>query len=243
MGGVPHIHSHLEMVYLCSGSAVAVLDGKRYPMAPGDLFLAFPNQIHCYEKTEPVNIYLVIFTGEMHEQLQNLLPGRLPGDPVLKKERLPEDIALRLASLSRMSRSDSPYEKLSATGGLLALLGEVLSLFSYEKAQESHDSVKQILCYCAEHYTEPLTLDTLSKALYLSRFHISHVFTRRIGLTLPQFLGKLRVARACTLLAENMPISQVAFSAGFSSIRTFNRVFAEEKGMTPREYIRSLQKA
>lgn len=241
LGGVPHIHSHLEMVYICSGSAVAELDGKRYPMEPGDLFLAFPNQIHSYEKLEPVNIYLLIFSGELHGQLQQLLNGKIPQCPVLKKNQLPGNIPEQLESLCQLSRSPSAYEKLAATGGLLSFLGQVLPLFSYDPTPENHDSVKQILSYCTEHYTEPLTLDILSKELFLSRFYISHIFSQRMGIRFPKFLGKLRVAKACTLLAENKPISQVAFSSGFSSIRTFNRTFLEEKGMTPRAYIRKCQ--
>ena len=238
LGGVPHIHSHLEMVYLCSGSAVAELDGNRWPMEPGDLFLAFPNQIHCYEKREPVNIYLVIFSADIHTQLQKLLSGRIPRCPVLKKDDLPTDICATLEMLSCQFRADSNYERLCATGGLLSLLGRVLPLFSYQEAPGDQDSVKRILSYCTSHFTEPLTLDVLSRELYLSRFYISHIFTKRMGVRFPEFIGKLRVERACSLLAEGRPISQVDFSAGFSSTRTFNRTFLAEKGMTPREYAR-----
>lgn len=236
LGSVPHIHSHLEMVYICSGRAVAELDGKRWSMEPGDLFLAFPNQIHCYEKLEPVSIYLLIFSGEIHSQLQMLLSGRIPVCPVLKKAELPEDIVEGLDTLCRLSQSQSPHERLSATGRLLDLLGQLLPLFTYQAAPEDHDSVKRILHYCMDHFTEPLTLDTLSRELYLSKFYISHVFTKRMGISFPRFLGKLRVDYACQLLRKKQPVTQVAFSSGFSSIRTFNRVFAAEKGISPREY-------
>lgn len=242
LGGVPHIHSHLELVYLCSGSAVAELDGNQWELEPGDLFLAFPNQIHSYEKREPVNIYLVIFSCDIHPQLQKLISGRIPQCPVLKKDVLPAELSGQLACLARQSRSDSAYEKLEATGGLLTFLGQILPLFSYQEAPGDQDSVKKILSYCTSHYTEPLTLDVLSRELYLSRFYISHIFTKRMGIRFPEFLGKLRVDRACSLLLEEVPISQVAFSSGFSSIRTFNRTFRAEKGMTPREYIQSHQK-
>lgn len=241
LGGVPHIHSHLELVYLCQGSAYAELDGKRWFIEQGDLFLAFPNQIHRYEKQGPVSIYLMIFSADIHPQLQKLLLGRIPQCPVLKKASLPKDILEKLQVLCRLSRSDSAYERLSATGNILSFLGQILPLFSYEETPEDHDSIKNILSYCTEHYTEPLTLDTLAKALYLNKFYISRVFTKRMGISFSRFLGKLRVDRACKLLSEKMPISQAALSCGFSSIRTFNRTFSLEKGMTPREYVRHCQ--
>ena len=156
---------------------------------------------------------------------------------VLKKEQLPEGIADRLAGISSLSRSESRHARLEATGQLLTFLGQVLPLFSYRKAPADYDSVKRILAYCMDHYTEPLTLDILAGELYLSKYHISHLFTRRMGISFPRFLGKLRVEHACRLLSRKLPVAQVALDAGFSSVRTFNRVFAREQGMTPREYM------
>ena len=44
----PHIHTHLELVYLLKGSSMATVDGKEYLLEAGDIFLAFPHQIHSY---------------------------------------------------------------------------------------------------------------------------------------------------------------------------------------------------
>ena len=236
LGSIPHIHSHLEMVYICQGSAIATADDRSFEIGPGDLFLAFPNQIHYYEKREPVNIYLTIFSDAIHPQLQALLAGKLPVCPVLKKQVLPPDLPRELGDVSRLFRSASAYDRMTATGRLLAILGQLLPLFSYRQAPEDHDSVKRILGYCMEHYTEPLTLDTLARELYLSKFYISHVFTGRMGISFPRFLGKLRIDHACRLLEKKVPVTQAAFGAGFSSVRTFNRTFQTEKGLTPREY-------
>jgi AraC-like DNA-binding protein len=236
LGNIPHIHSHLEMVYICQGSAIATADDRSFEIGPGDLFLAFPNQIHYYEKREPVNIYLTIFSDAIHPQLQALLAGRLPVCPVLKKQVLPQSLPEELAAVSRLSRSSSAYDRMAATGQLLAILGRLLPLFSYREAPEDHDNIKRILGYCMEHYTEPLTLDILARELYLSKFYISHVFTGRMGISFPRFLGKLRVDHACKLLEKKVSVTQAAYAAGFSSVRTFNRVFQNEKGLSPREY-------
>lgn len=243
LGNVPHIHSHLEMVYICQGSAIATVNEQAFSLDPGDLFLAFPNQIHYYEKQGPVNVYLVIFSDAIHPQLEALLTGKLPVCPVLKRQALPAGLPEQLEQISMLSRSESAYERMEATGQLLIFLGKVLPLFSYRDAPADHDSVKRILSYCMDHYTQPLTLDILARELYLSKFYISHVFAKRMGISLPKFLGRLRIDHACRLLLDSVSVTQAAFSAGFSSVRTFNRVFLEEKGLTPREYIRFHKKS
>ena len=40
------------------------------------------------------------------------------------------------------------------------------------------------------------------------------------------FINRLRIEHACNLLERGSNITDIAFSSGFSSIRTFNRILA-----------------
>lgn len=240
LGKLPHIHTHLEMVFLRQGRSVAILDRQRYEIEAGDLFLAFPNQIHYYEDQEPLKLTIAIFSPEIHRQLEKLLTGRIPVCPVLKKDTLPKNTEALLYGIWKKKRSDSPFDRLQATGQLLSFLGEILPLFEYHEVEGDPDSVARILSYCSEHYTEALTLEVLSKELFLSKFYISRVFRERMKFGFSEFIGSLRVNYVCDRLDAGVPITEAALSAGFSSIRTFNRVFLKMMGMTPREYAKSI---
>lgn len=233
LGRTPHIHSHLELVYIRSGKAVAILENRRYELGPGDLFLAFPNQIHYYEVIEPVQIFLVIFSAGMHRELETLLEHKIPVCPVIHPEHA-ESILCRLYD---KRQSKDPYQRLGVTGGLLVFLSDILPLFAYTPITADSDSVQKIIAYCLENFTRPLTLATLSKDLYLSRYYISHVFSKRMGTGFNHFINSLRITQAKQELLAGKPVSQAALDCGFSSIRTFNRVFRENIGMTPREYV------
>lgn len=241
LGKLPHIHTHLELIYMRKGKSVAILDGQRHEMETGDLFLAFPNQVHYYEDQEPIQIFISIFSPSLHRQLDKMLAGKIPLSPVLKKEVLPPNTEEILQEILTKSRFGDGYDKLSATGQLLSFLGKILPLFEYQDVLGDQDSVKRILAYCSEHYTEPLTLDVLSEELYLSKFYISRVFRERMHYSFTEFIGNLRVSYACDLLQSDQSITQAALSSGFSTIRTFNRVFLKVMGMTPREYIKQNQ--
>ena len=134
--------------------------------------------------------------------------------------------------------SEAPFDKITAKGALLALLGELLSFITFTDAPADYDSVKNVLLYCSENYTEPLSLDTLSRELHLSRYYISHIFSDKLQVSFTDFINTLRVEHACSLLGKGANITEIALASGFASVRTFNRVFAEEMGMTPREYIK-----
>lgn len=238
LGGRSHIHTHLELVYICGGRAAVTVDGQEYPLLPGDLSLAFPNQLHFYRVLEPVNVFLVIFSPDMHPQLTKLLSGHVPACPVLKQQDLPEDTEQRLRALHQNYRSKTDYDRMNATGQLLSFLAEVLPAFSYVEDPADYDAMRRILKYCADHYLEPVSLDTAAQALYLNKYYISHMFQKRTGFTFNTFIGSLRIDHACRLMEQGVSVSEAALSASFSTVRTFNRVFLKHLHMPPREYLR-----
>ena len=136
------------------------------------------------------------------------------------------------------NESETPFDKIIAKGALLAILGDLLNHTTLTDAPADYDSVKNVLLYCSENYTEPLSLELLSKKLHLSRYYISHIFSDKLQVSFTDFVNTLRVEHACSLLEKGANITEIALASGFSSVRTFNRVFAEEMGMTPREYIK-----
>lgn len=100
------------------------------------------------------------------------------------------------------------------------------------------DTIKNVLKYCMEKYTEPLSLELLSRKLNLNKCYISHIFRERMNMSYKEFINNLRVENACSLLEKNSSITDIAYASGFSSVRTFNRAFLKHLDMTPRDYIK-----
>ena len=98
----------------------------------------------------------------------------------------------------------------------------------------------QISHYVGEHFREPLTLGTLAQELGLNRYHLSHLFSEKIGQSFPAYLARIRFSCACAALAEtDRPITEIAEESGFESQRTFFRVFRQQLGVTPLQYRRA----
>ena len=234
----PHIHPHLEMVYMTEGCTMASLDGKEYPVEKGDLYLSFPNQIHFYHDQGETAEYVLIFAGELFPDFAELFRNKAALDPVVRHDRLPEDLYLRLRQVYERSRSGNANDMVAARGFMLTVLADVLPLMRLTDTPVSQDSIKSVLIYCMENYTEPLTLETLAEDLHLSKYYISHIFQKRLGTGFSEFLNGLRLDHACGLLSRGRSVTEVAYASGFSSIRSFNRIFMEKMGMTPSQYIR-----
>lgn len=239
----PHIHQQLELVYLTEGATVAALDGREFEMEAGDLFLSFPNQIHFYHDRGSTAGFIIIFSAGQFPDLAEVLNGHVPRDPVVPRERVPGDLCRRFPLIIRQIASGGSFDFIAGKGHILTLLGEILPHLELRALPAQPDSIKNILQYCMEKYTQPLTLDALARDMHLNKYYISHLFQSRLGMSFPEFINRLRLEHACERLCGQRSIVDVAFDAGFSSIRTFNRFFIEKMGMTPSEYIRQKKPA
>jgi len=234
----PHIHTHLELIYLEEGSSKAIVDNKDFIIETGDLFLSFPNQIHFYHDRSVVRGYLFIFSPDLFKDFKELFQTQIPCSPIIKRSQLPPDLATRLKKIRSKNCSKSHFEKVAAKGELLSLLAEILPMMKLMNTPTGHDSIKNILLYCSENYTEPLTLEQISRELHLNKYYISHIFNERMNIRFTDFINNLRIEHACSLLERGANITDVALSSGFASVRTFNRVFVQNMKMTPRDYIK-----
>lgn len=109
-------------------------------------------------------------------------------------------------------------------------VGNQLAFQYYHRLQE-------IKRFIEEHYTEEISLKKAARIAGLEKKYFSSFFHRKVGVGFKDWLTHLRVARAMDLLkAEDYTISEVAYSAGFKDIRTFERAFKKYTKRTPRDF-------
>jgi AraC-like DNA-binding protein len=81
-----------------------------------------------------------------------------------------------------------------------------------------------------------ISLPTLAKTCGVSAGHLSRLFHQSTGLTLTEFIGRVRVEHARQLLQkQDQRVTEVAFASGFNSLSQFHRVFRRVFGHSPRE--------
>lgn len=91
--------------------------------------------------------------------------------------------------------------------------------------------------YVRHHLSQPISVEKMAEAFFLSRPHLSAKFRRETGMTLTDFILNEKTEEAKRLLRySDKPQSAISSYLGFSSQGHFAKVFKKYAGMTPNEY-------
>lgn len=95
----------------------------------------------------------------------------------------------------------------------------------------------KILSIIHTGYTRRLTISEIANRCHYSPSHISRYFKKKSGVTVNEYLGKVRMEKAAYLLLETeMRIEDVAASVGFFDTNYFISFFSSYYGKPPKRF-------
>lgn len=118
-----------------------------------------------------------------------------------------------------------------------------LNEFINKKVNLEEDRISIILEYIEEHYDKTLELSDIAKAFNFNYYYLSYYFNNHCKEGFSEYLNRIRIEKACELLKDNnLYVSEISSSIGYSDHSYFCRVFKKITGYTPSRYRRiSLQ--
>ena len=110
-------------------------------------------------------------------------------------------------------------------------------LFCHRQNLVAQERVQKVIAILRENLVAPPTLDQIGAQVGCSPFYLSRTFSKEIGMTLPQFVRKLRMERAADLLrGGKFNVTEAALEVGYSSLSHFSQAFHETFGVCPGLY-------
>ncbi|GGA30359.1 response regulator transcription factor [Paenibacillus physcomitrellae] len=101
--------------------------------------------------------------------------------------------------------------------------------------------VHQVCSLIDQTYHEPITINSLSDQVYLSPNYLRSIFKEKTGMTIHDYLTKIRLDKAKLLLADgSLKVQDIAQRVGYESTSYFISLFLKNQGVTPNEYRKSL---
>ncbi len=253
-----HHHDFYELYFLLAGDVTYTIESRQYHLMPGDMLLISPRELHQICIRPEMSSYeryvlwvdpqlLSQYSTPLSDLTRNLNPAKPNRSNLLRMK--PEDSA-RLQQLFQqlwqVAEADSYGSDLLRSSLLIQLLVTINQLAdrtgdAFQEATRSSQAVSQVVDYINQHYSEPLSLDSLAELVYVSKYHLSHEFNRQVGTSVYRYIQKKRLLIARQLLAQGSKPNEVYLGCGFGDYAGFYRAFKGEYGISPREYAQSMR--
>lgn len=247
-----HWHEAMEIIMPVESYYDIYTNDEHYHILPGNIAIIPPGELHSL--TAPSHGQRFIFLLDIssisklkgYVGIQTLFAKPL----VLTPEEYPlifDDIYDLLIQIRNVYFENGEYAELAIQSLILNMFikigenhnntDELFPNVRFSKQKEYVQKFNQLLKYIDDHYMEELTLDSIAYMAGFSKYHFSRLFKQYTDFTFCDYLNYRRIKAATELLAHpNYSITEIALNSGFPSISTFNRLFKQTIGYTPREY-------
>lgn len=238
-----HDHAYFEIYFLEKGEREYFIGDRFYKVREGDTVLIPPSILHR------------TVGGMAHRTLLHIDASYLAryfSPSVLESLSCLEGASVLRAATENAGRVASIYKSLLdcytrelASGGqgarLAAYVFELLFLLSDKKSGEAEahapGRMEQIVRYIHENYASIRSIGELADTFFISKYHLCHLFSKHLGLSIVTYINMIRVRAACRMLSDGeKSITDLALSIGFNSSAYFCKVFKEQMHQTPLEY-------
>lgn len=256
-----HTHNYIELVYMCQGETIHIVNGDKIVLSKGQLLLIGQNTTHeIFEaKENDICINFIILPeffdttltmlGEDGNLLRDFLVSCLKNDnnlatymyfqveEILPIQNLVENLIWTITNKQQNKRNINKI-----TMGLL-----MLQLLNHtDRLTIGRDNVeKEILFRVYEFIEENYKngeLSKLSDKLGYDLPWLSRTIKNLTGQTYTELMQAKRLNQAVFLLKNTrLPISDIAYMVGYSNLSYFYRIFRNKFGLSPRAYRMSIK--
>jgi len=247
-----HIHPLLEIGVMISGTLLLQTVKEEYLLRAGDVFIGRPFEAHAGSSQQSegsTEWILCLFAASIFHRIPSSVHFMAPFyasngiSPVLPASSSHAQAILELATRA-VALEDSRNAAWQARQYILfARILEHIYDFQAEATKLPANNhllnfrMLQVVEYIMQHYTEPLSMSDLSSIAGLGKTHFYQNFKKITSLSPNAFINHLRIQKAMSLLLHtDLPILEIAFECGFSTLSAFNKNFKAQVHHAPSEY-------
>lgn len=256
-------HAFWELVYADMGGATIGDNGTEIPLSPGQCMLHAPDAFHSIHANLAPQSSLFVISFSLGKGVLDDLVGK---PLILNTEcrRVIRRILIEAQAFCGPVLDISNQEMLISSphapygsGQVIALNLELLLILllrqefgegdaAMKRAPITEDQDMQSVVAAAEafmrsHLDGSIHLDDICKNIGVSRTTLKRLFRQCLSTSVMEHYQSLRLQEACRhLRTGRVNVSQIAYELGYSSLPAFSRQFKQLLGITPREYMLSV---
>ena len=222
-----HFHKAYECYSVISGEVKVTVDENEYVLHAGEAVLIFPYQCHSTITKPNTSTWVCIFSPDLVGSYHNA-------------RRVPKNNAFKI-TVPLPEMCEGLFFRKALCYNICAVFDENAEYI--DSAQSNDSLITKILSYISENYRSNCTLTDVANFVGYDYSYVSKFFKRATGISIKKYVNDMKISEACRMLLKTeKTVREIGEECGFSTQRSFNRVFLLSVGKTPIEYRKGEQK-
>lgn len=242
-----HCHDFLSIIYILAGTCTYNISGVPHRVKKGDLLVFNPQAYHgkVLTKGSEINEFHVGFENFHIKGLRNNYFLESHISPIINVANYETELLKFCSDVLTEQSKNQPSLKLALKASGLKLFS-ILFNATFESSTlkekgilnlENYDNttiVNTVLEFINDNYMYNISLDVISRNMYLSPVYISRIFKESTGDSPINYLIKLRLAKAKQFIEKgNQSIKKVGLAVGYPDVYHFSKIFKKYYGYAP----------
>lgn len=239
-----HVHEMMEIYYFISGCGSYLVEGRTYPLEPGDIMILRSAETHrlTISPTEPYQRIAIHFSPAVLEKIDPAMGLLRPFlDRPLGQQNHYSVRDPRCAQLQSVFRDftfeNIPDVRLNLLGRLLQFLTALNGIFDSTGSICIQDDnfPGQLVRYVNSQLFAPLSLQSVADHFYRSRSQISRIFHQATGSSFWEYVSIKRLLAARAMIQRGEKAGNAATVCGFTDYSVFYRAYKNYFGHAPKD--------
>lgn len=232
-----HFHRCIEILYITQGCAHCSVEDESFNAEKDDIIFVPRCAVHEIAPAPSYgNFVLIVKTAYANDFAAALEKKTFA--PLLKDHSFNRTL---FSLFLRMQRIMQKPSFLVLKGCIDMLVGSLLDhyeLYPFTPTPNLSVVIKA-LDFIDEHFSEPVTLDSLAAHFGYNKYYFSHLFNTYIGENLNNYINGVRIRNFLEKAKQSNSVNyaNLAFDCGFESMTTFHRHFLRIHQKTPSELL------
>ena len=238
-----HWHEDLELLYMQSGSMVAIIQARPYKLYPGDLLIVNSKEIHMTRTTTSSHYLLLqIPFAFMHQYVPNFEQVRF--QTLIQQNQTSNQVTKIPEIFEQLFQtyfSDAKGHQLLFSSHLHLLLHYLYQHHSTNIAAYGNTSnrdfnrITSLMNWVNQNFQSPLTLDNAANELSLSKEYLCRLFKKYTGQTFLEYLYTIRTMNVYKAIRKSdTSFTLLLEENGITNYKIFMRTFKKLYNDTPR---------
>lgn len=234
----PEIQKRFEILYVLSGSAKAEVGRKKIRLQKNDLILINAWEFRRIEEQQELcTLSLLIDTRREGQPDQRICYNFFDS----RQEETVQKIRIFFGTLFELYYKDvqkSQREICKLGEQLLVFLKDNMETETREEPDDYQVVMERILSEIHERYMDPLTLQEVAGAYFLSKATLSRWFQRLVRKSFREYVKGVRLKRAEQKLRQSpeKSVTEISRECGFSTVTMMISAFRVMYGITPKKW-------